>query len=210
MREQPYDRGRLYGREFAHAPVRTVAPANPPVTLSEAKAHCRVDHADEDALLTSLVAAAVAHLDGWSGVLGRAIVTQTWRQDFDGFGGVGDLRLRLPMPAASVVSLVYVDGEGDSQTLDPDAYVLRADVLGSYIEPAYGEAWPTTRNQTGAVRVTFTAGAAVADVPQPIKQAILLLVGHWYANREAVTAGAQVVLPLAVDALLASQTYRAL
>jgi uncharacterized phiE125 gp8 family phage protein len=204
MRERPWDRSRLYGRAFAHAPVRTVAPVGQPVTLAEAKAQCRVDHSDEDALLTSLIAAAVAHLDGYGGVLGRAILTQTWRQDFDGFAGVGDLRLRLPMPAASVASVTYVDAEGQTQTLASGLYALRRDAVGSFVEPAYGEGWPATRSQTASVSVTFTAGyGGAADVPQPIKQAILLLVGHWYANREAVTSDPATPLPLGVEALIA-------
>lgn len=35
-----------------------------------------------------------------------------------------------------------------------------------------------------------------------VEQAVLLLVGHWYANREAVTAAAANVMPLAVERLL--------
>jgi hypothetical protein len=55
-------------------PVRTVPPAEMPVSLDEAKLHCRVDHNAEDAHITGLIAAAATHLDGWSGILGRALV----------------------------------------------------------------------------------------------------------------------------------------
>ena len=56
---------------------------------------------------------------------------------------------------------------------------------------AYGESWPSfTPYPTGAVRIQFTAGYNdIANVPQMVKQAILLLVGHWYENREATLAG---------------------
>ena len=58
-------------------PVRTVVPSvdDPLLTTAEAKAHCRVDTSDDDTLIASLVKAATAHLDGWSGILGRCLVS---------------------------------------------------------------------------------------------------------------------------------------
>lgn len=56
-------------------------PASPVVSLADLKAHLRVDHSDEDALIASLEAAAVSYLDGWGGVLGRCILAQTWAFD---------------------------------------------------------------------------------------------------------------------------------
>ncbi|WP_297534627.1 head-tail connector protein [Nitrobacter sp.] len=53
-------------------PIRTVAPAEMPVTLAEAKAHLRVDHDDQDDLITAQIKAATAWFDGYSGILGRA------------------------------------------------------------------------------------------------------------------------------------------
>src|SRR5690606_12599307 len=97
------------------APVRTVAPATMPVSLAEAKAHLRVDHDDQDDLITAQIKAATAYLDGWSGILGRALVTQTWRQDFAGFGD----RLPLPLvPVTAIDSVSYFDGDNVHQTLD--------------------------------------------------------------------------------------------
>ncbi|MGQ3041108.1 MAG: head-tail connector protein [Brevundimonas sp.] len=184
----------------SYAPVRTVAPAQTPVTLAEAKAHCRVDHSDEDSLITSLIGAAVAELDGWAGSLGRCLVTQTWAQDFDGF----PLRLRLPLPAATIVSVTYVDTDGSAQTLAEDRYELRRDALGSFVEPAFSYSWPAVRAQSASVTVTFTAGASAADVPASIKTAILLRVADLYQNREAV--GAELKPSPTIRALLAPFT----
>jgi len=165
----------------SYAPVRTSAPAATPVSLAEAKAHCRIDHTDDDALITAMIAAAVSELDGWSGALGRALVTQTWSQSFDGF----PLRLRLPLRATSVESLTYVDADGDTQTLASDQYALRRDALGSFVEPAYDVNWPTVRSQAASVTVSFVCGSAAADVDDAIKAALLLRVGDLYENREA-------------------------
>lgn len=183
------------------APVRTVAPAVTPVSLAEAKAHLRVEHSDDNELIASLIAAATEHLDGWSGILGRALVTQTWQQDFRSFGC--GLRLALA-PVASVTSVTYYDGSNASQTLSETVYSLLVDARGPYLALAPGKTWPGAYYRPDAVRVTYVAGVAVDQVPAPIKAAIKLMIGHWYENREPVGTGAGwEELPLAVKALLA-------
>lgn len=179
------------------APVRVSPPATTPVSLTEAKAHLRVDHTDDDVLITSLIDAAVDHLDGWTGILGRALVTQSWRQDFAGFGC-----LRLPLgPVASITQIKYLS-ENAEQTLSPAVYVLRADARGAYVDLASGQSWPGVYSRPDAVSVTYMAGAATAEVPAALKAAILLFVGHLYANREAV-GETQSELPLGYYALIA-------
>jgi len=180
------------------APVRTVAPASTPVSLVEAKAHLRVDHSDDDTLITGLIAAATDHLDGYTGILGRAIITQTWRQDFYRFSP----QMRLPLhPVASVSSVTYYDGDNVQQTLSENIYELLADGAGPYIARKADQTWPGTKNREAAVAATFIAGEATA--PAAIKTAILLMVAHLYENREAVAEGGFEALPLAVDALTA-------
>jgi uncharacterized phiE125 gp8 family phage protein len=184
-------------------PVRTVDPSDTPVSLTEAKAHLRVDFDDDDDLITALIAAATDYVDGWSGVLGRALVTQTWRQDYNCFHPC----LRLPLaPAASITSVTYLDPNGDTQTVDEANYALWADGAGPLVYFVTGFAVPATSIEGKAVSVTYVAGYGDADaVPGPIKAALLLLIGQWYENREAavVASGTAQALPFAVDALLA-------
>jgi uncharacterized phiE125 gp8 family phage protein len=183
-------------------PILITAPTAAPVTLEETKQHLRVDHSDEDALITALITAATGHLDGWRGVLRRALVTQTWRQSFPEMTNCG-LRLDIA-PVSSVASVTYYAPDGDTQTLAADQYQLLDDMSGGYVVPAVNAAWPATSTRADAVTVTYVAGAAVADVPPPLKVAILLLIGHWYANREAVITGTTAAaMPLAVDILTA-------
>lgn len=184
-----------------HRPVLVTAPSTTPVTTAEAKAHLRVDHSAEDTLIASLVQAATDHLDGYSGILGRCLVTQTWRQDFDSF----ERTMRLPLLAAGITSAVYVDDNAAETTITSTNYELQADDLGSFVRFIDDYAFPSGLAETRALRVTFTAGyGAASAVPASIKAAILLLVGHWYFNREAVVVGiAPAELPMAVTALLA-------
>ncbi|MFA5897938.1 MAG: head-tail connector protein [Hyphomicrobium sp.] len=189
-----------------HAPVLvTPADANDPIiTTAEAKLHCHIDGAEEDALVAALVAAATKHLDGYAGILGRALVTQTWRQNFDDFSTC----FRLPLQAATISSITSQNTAGQIATITATNYALQEDALGSFVRFKDDYSFPSDLYQTKAIAVNFTAGyGAAAEVPEPIKQAMLLLIGHWYANREAVNVGNIVTpLPFAVDALL--ELYR--
>lgn len=180
------------------------APAEQPVSLAEAKAHCRVDHTDEDALIGSLIAAATGHLDGASGILGRCMVTQEWALDLDAFPET----IALPLaPVVTVDAVKYIDGSDALQTLDAAEYV----VSNGRIEAAPDADWPVTRDRQGAVTVEFTAGyGAAEDVPAALKAAMLLMIGHWYANRESVIVGTIASeLPMAVQALTTPYIFRA-
>lgn len=165
------------------------------VSLSEALAHLRVEPGDDDGYVTALLQAAQAHLEGPGGWLGRAIGPQTleWR------GYPCDRNILLPYPPfQSLVSVKYgADGtdEIDLSTLIVEPQRFRA----AEISPKSGE-WPAG----SPLRVTYTAGYQPGDpAATPIRQAILLMVGHWYRNREAVTDAPMAAMPLAVDALLA-------
>lgn len=186
-----------------YRPVLVTAPTETPITASDAKAHLRVETTADDTLITNLIAAATAHLDGWTGILGRCLVTQTWRQDYDDFASC----LRLPLaPVASIASVKYTDTDGAEQTVDSANYALRTDELGSYVEFTSDYSFPSLNATSAAVRVAYVAGYGAASVvPQAIKQAMLLLIGAWYENREETAIGVSVAgLPrsVAVDALL--------
>ena len=168
--------------------TRIVAPAEAPVMLAEAKAQLRVDHDDEDPLIQHYIDAATAWLDGASGILGRCLVSQTWQMDLDAITGP----ILLPFPDSVIDGAVFTDAAGG----DLDYRIDRRDQR-LLLRPLAGFGRPAA--------ITFTAGyGAPADVPAAIRQAMLLLIAHWYEHREAVSLGASPsALPMAVDALLA-------
>lgn len=181
------------------APVRTAEPADL-LSLDEAKRHLAVSHDDDNALIAGLIAAATQHFDGWSGVLGRALVTQSWRQDFCGFSS----RMALPLgPAASITSVTHFDSSNVTQTLATSVYGLFTDARGPYVGLKPDQAWPSVYSRPDAVSVTYVAGQDAGDVPAQIKTAILLLVAHWYERREAVGAEALSEIPFGVQAMIA-------
>ena len=165
--------------------VLVTPPVAQPITLCEAKAQARVEHDDEDLLLQHYVDAATAWLDGPAGILGRCLVTQTWRAELATVTG----HIRLPFPDTVISSAVFTDAEG-----------------GELIhELALQDQHPLLRPISGFGRpaaITFTAGyGAPADVPAAIRQAMLLLVTQWYEHRQVTGTGT--ALPFAIEALLA-------
>jgi uncharacterized phiE125 gp8 family phage protein len=169
---------------YAQKPVLVTPPSETPVSLTEAKAHLRVDHSDEDSEIEIYLKSAVSALDGLSGVLGRAMVTQTWRVDAARFpGGI----LRLPLPDVSSVSVAYTDQNGSEQTLASSKYHVLNDAIGGILVLAENEVWPNTDEIPNAVRVTLTCGYGGKDeVPDDLKLAIRLHLAASYKYRESL------------------------
>src|SRR4051794_5405809 len=120
------------------APVRTVPPTLHILSVDEVKAHLRVDGNDDDTLIEALRDTVEAHLDGWSGILGRGLLTQSWRQALAQFPP--DYRIRLPLaPVASITSVTYFDlATNLQQTLSTGVYTGPfVDSLGPYIALVY-------------------------------------------------------------------------
>ena len=162
--------------------ARVSAPAAMPVTLAEAKTQTRVTGSDDDGYLTALIARAVAYVDA-QGVLGRAMISQTWSQACQYPSG----RVRLRMGTVqSIAAVKFYDDANVLQTATLADYRLVAGDDFAYVEPVIGSAWPTAFDRVDAVRIEFVAGYGdeAEDVPADLRHALLLLVGHWYENRE--------------------------
>lgn len=177
-------------------------PTGSPVSLAEAKAHLRVYGSEDDGLIVSYLLAAVQKAERDTNLL---LASQTWELTLDRFPaetGSAAGELRIPRaPVQSITSITYVDSAGATQTVTSTDYVLDKDVQPARVVPAFGKVWPTPRVQASAVTVRFVAGHT--QIPEPIRAAILLIVGHLYENREAVIVGqAPSELPMGVEALL--------
>lgn len=208
--------------------VLVTPPAAEPVTLAEAKLWARVDtsYTTDDALITALITAARQHIET---IACRALITQTWDYFLDCFpyGGLSPLRwtygspfaasvprwtqafpsgeLALPYPTLqSVTFLKYTDDTGTVQTLDPTLYQVDTARIPGRIVPAYGQVWPTARAQPNAVQVRFQSGfgASGSSVPEPLKDAIKVLVATWYGQRETLAPGTIGTIPAVLDVLI--------
>lgn len=186
-------------------PVLVTAPAVAPVTLADAKKHLNIDHSDDDALIDIYILAALSTLDGWTGILGRAIINQTWSESFDRFPCGAVLPLRLA-PLQSVTSVKYRDADNTLQTFDSTSWMAVTDDAGPQVHLAWNASWPSTYTRPDAVTVEYVAGfGADADaVPGAIRSALLLLIGDLYSNRESTAPGVVSArpMPASVDMLL--------
>lgn len=169
-----------------YEPVLVAAPAVLPVSREECKLHLRVDGTDEDGLIDIYLAAAVTHLDGEAGWLGRAIVAQTWSQQFDAFER--SILLALA-PVTSITSVKYEDAAGVLQTVAANQYELINGDSAPEVRFIDDYSFPTVGDDLPVLVVTFVGGYGDdEDVPAAIKVCILLMVADMYQSREAKLA----------------------
>jgi uncharacterized phiE125 gp8 family phage protein len=177
------------------------APAVEPISATEAKLHCRVDHTTDDTLITNLITAARIYCEKQQN---RALVTQTWYLWLDKFPSKKYIDIPLP-PLQSVASVLYYDTDDAEYTLSTEDYDVDINSFVGRVHLKYSKSWPTeVLRPSNAIVIEFICGYGLAAaVPQNVKQAMLLLIGHWYANRESVLVGSvSKPLEMAVDNLL--------
>lgn len=158
-------------------------PAFEPLTVETVKAHLRVDIDTEDALFDLYIAAAREKCEMSSR---RALITQTLEAVVDAWPADGYLRLPRP-PLQAITWVKYLDADGVEGAWTDYQVDARSEPGVVYFKSLPGAAlFPS-----GAITVRYTAGYgdAPSEVPGGLRQAMLMLIGHWYENREAVNVG---------------------
>jgi uncharacterized phiE125 gp8 family phage protein len=177
-----------------------VPPATEPVTLLEATSHLRVDITDDNTYIQgTLIPAAREYCEG---ILNRAMITQSWELSFDDWP---DFPVSIPVPPlASVASITYYDVTNTGTVWPTTEYYVDTDSEPGRVDLADGKSVPNVSLRSiNAVKIAFAAGYGATETSIPVKfrQAMLLLIGHWYQNREAVGTASQEI-EFAVNSLL--------
>jgi uncharacterized phiE125 gp8 family phage protein len=176
-------------------------PTTEPVTLAEAKAHCRIEIPDDDGLLAGYILAARNYVEGQTH---RTMLTQTWdcTADYGWPMRSGRHRFDVPLsPVQAVSSISYVDQNGATQTLATSLYTVVSNRTKAFIVPSYNASWPSVQCVPDAVTVRVVVG--YTQTPDELRQAMLMLVGSFYENRESVVIGqTPAEVPMAVEALI--------
>lgn len=172
-----------------------------PLTLAEAKEHLRIE--DDDPYLTYLAGYITAARQAAEEYINGSIANQPRTYQIDAFPSGQSVVIRLPAgPVVSVTSIIYVDADGVSQTLDAADYMLVSHMLA----PAFGTVWPDTRAQLGAVTIAYTAGmmsgSPLTLERADIKAAIRLILGDIWENREGQIVGVPISVNPTVERLL--------
>ena len=193
--------------------TRQTGPAVEPVTLSEAKAHLRVDGTDSDAEIAAMISAAREWCEQY---LDRTLVHTQWVMRFDRFPVDGTQDIELPRPpmvasgANTAVSLSYTLEGGATATYGTSSYRVDRHSTPGAVKTNYAGTWPPHLQDDNSISVTWWAGygASGSDVPRAIRHAMLMLVAHWYENRSTVLVGSiSKPLEFAVESLLSSQKW---
>jgi uncharacterized phiE125 gp8 family phage protein len=188
--------------------ILLAAPAAEPLTLAEAKDFLRVEHDDEDELIAALIKGARGHVEAQTR---RALVTQSWRLVRDAWPASGRLDM-LPVPLRALLAARVHGADGSAGAVDLSAFAVDAASAPAVLSFAPG-AMPAPGRAVAGIELDIEAGygAAPTDVPEPLRQAIRLLVAHWYENRHIVAASGEMALtPASVSLLLAPFRVRAL
>lgn len=181
-----------------------------PITLDEARLHLRLDadssgHPD-DTLVEGLISAAREWAEAFTG---EVYAVTGYELRLDAF----EDEITLPVtPARAVTAITYVDADGADQTLTQDAYQLSADPFDPILTAATTDGWPDGATD---VRITFTAGyqpeadsSGLPFVRAIARAAMLLVIGHLYANREDTTTAALETIPMGAKSLLRPHRVR--
>lgn len=166
------------------------APTELPLDLDMAKAHLRVDSNDEDELIVELIEAAVDYIDGYRGVLGRCIMTQTWDLFLDGWPCDGNIKIPLP-PLQSVTFVKYRNTAGTWITVDPSAYEVDNHQTFGWVVPSSAGWSYSLYNGKNVVNVRFVAGYGSTPyaVPPLLRHALKTMIGDAYEQRESYVTG---------------------
>ncbi|APX65581.1 hypothetical protein AV944_06680 [Sphingomonas sp. LK11] len=174
--------------------IRSVEPTKLPVTTDEVKAHLRIVSDDEDDYLNSLIQAATAMIDGPHGI-GVALMPQTYEMSLSKLWA----GFTIPVYPVRTVDLIeWEDADGNVQSSTDFRYNKRTNPCHVYHD-LRGNA------RQDSVVVTFTAG--FTNLPADLRHAVLMIVGHFYANAEATSEKKLETVPMAVETILAR--YRA-
>ena len=172
-------------------------PAVEPVSLAEAKAHLRIGHADEDALISTLITAARRHAEAQTGL---AAISQSWRHFRDDWPDTGVIALPLA-PLISVDEVAVYGDDGIKAVIDPAHYYADNASRPPRLLLRGSRVWARPGRIGNGIAISVTIGfGAAASVPAELRQALLQLLAHWYEHRGSATPPPP---PLTVRTLLA-------
>lgn len=178
------------------------------MSLEDAKGQCRVDldFTDDDRNLLRYIKAAreLAEVN-----TRRTFCATVYVMTLDAFpvaeGSGWPDRITLPTaPVIELRALSYLDLGRNRVTIDlsvDNGLQIGLDDEPPWIGPAAFSYWPANFRAQGGVSVEYLAGyastagspATLDDIPARAQQAMLMLIAHWYENREDVVAETRII-----------------
>lgn len=181
-------------------------PALEPVSLADVKAHLRIETDEDDPLIAAAITSARVHVEA---VTRRSLIKQNWRIYLADWPKGRAIELPVS-PVISVSVITFYDIVGAPTLFAPENWRLEAAANPPRI---VARLRPAAALYDNGIEIDVTAGYGVSsiDVPAPLRQAILILVTHWYEHRGMVGHDfAPAIAPAGFDALIAPYKVRAL
>jgi len=166
--------------------VLVTKPSMLPVLLADVKSHLNVDWDDDDFLIEGYILAAVDQVEN---ILNRKLITQTWKVLCETWP---EEYFSIPFgKLQSVTHVKYKDTSAVESTLAATEYISDIDSDPGRVVLGYNKLWPTTElYPSNPITIQFVCGYGdIDDVPYPIKSAIMLMAGDFYAHRESIIVG---------------------
>ena len=165
------------------------------VSTADCKAHLRVLHSDEDALIGAYRDAACEYVQNYCGVR----LTNTSAQlKTSRTGGIVELPIA---PLKGITHVKYKASSSDTlTTFDASNYTFELSRVPAVVK--FNSSMAVHPYHVHPVEITVNCGYASGAVPAPILQAIKFLVGHFYENRESSMERKLHNVPFGVHALL--------
>ena len=178
--------------------VNTLA-TNPLFTTADAKDFLKVDTTADDTLIDNLIKAATQSCEIYTN---RYFLDTLVTQYADKWADIENL---YKSPVSSITHIKYYDSDDSLQTLAGTVYLLDEVSQPARIGLKPNQSYPNIANRINAVAVQYTVGYGTAstDVPEGIRQAVLMTIANWYENRQTVITGRTATeLPLSSQYLL--------
>ena len=182
---------------------QVITPASTyPVSLTEAKLHLKVDITTDDTLITNLIVAATQVSEEYTN---RFFINTVVNQTCSDFKELSEL---FKSKVSAVTHVKYYDSDNAQQTWSSSNYVVNNEYEPCQINLVVDGSFPNIADRIDAIECRYTVGYGTAsDVPDVIKQAILLTLGNWYENRMSVITGRTTTeMPMSAKFLL--DTYK--
>jgi len=184
--------------------TRTVDATTEPVTLAQAKNWIKQDSTVDDTQTSALITAARQWCEDYCGI---AMLEQTWKLTLDEFPQYSEV-INLPRPpklSGGTFTVQYLSEAGATETVSTSVYrVVSSDSQIQFGLSQY-TSWPASVNHShGVIDITYQCGfgSSADDVPQQLKQAVLMSLAHQDVFRQPVVTGSHGEVPLTLRALL--------
>ena len=180
---------------------QTTASTTSAVTNAEVQAYLKTDFSSSDSeseLIDTLIGAATAMVERHTGL---QLITATWKLELKSWEEYLEI---WHCPLIAVSSVKYYDTNNAQQTLSSTLYQVNTSAMPGIIRFTD---FPSLYDREDAIQIIYTAGFGTdADVPQPLKVAIMMMVAHLYENRQTVSTMQTYEVPQTAEYLM--EPYR--